>query len=178
MRVQFDYTQADMVDVSKRLLARSRAVRGWRWQGLFVTASITWLLVFFFLLKTPFKGALIASLAALISALIYLPQQRRATEKRLGKLCREKFGDKNNFVCEVELSPDGILITHVDGQITCEWGAVEDIVVTADTVDIFARTGGVVVRDRAFRSVDERREFVALAQNYVAQARHVRGPEK
>lgn len=178
MRVQFDYTQTDMVDVSKRLLARSKAVRGWHWQGLFVTAIITWLLVFFFLLRTPFKGALIASLAALISALIYPGMQKKAMDKRLRKLYQERFGDQNDFVCEVELVPAGILITHVDGQITFEWGAVEEIVLTPDSVDIFTRGGGVVIRNRAFHSVDERRGFLELAQNYVAQARHVQDPEK
>jgi hypothetical protein len=53
MRVQFTYTQDDMIDASKRFLARSKVVRSWRWQGLASVAFLGWLLVFLMFFSTP-----------------------------------------------------------------------------------------------------------------------------
>ena len=121
----------------------------------------------------------IASLAALFAALIYPGLQRRSINKRLHKLQREKFGDTNRFLCEVELTAARIWIRQGDTQISYEWRVVEEIVDTEDAVDIITRDGGgVTVRNRAFQSADERRAFIELAQNLVAQSREVPGSAK
>jgi hypothetical protein len=173
MQVQFSYTQEDMVDASMRFLARSKTIRSTRWQGLLWTAGLAWLLVFG-LFGASFKGALIGLLAASISALIYPGMHRRSVQRRLRKFCKEKFGDTTSFICEVELAPAGIRTQSQNTQSTSEWKNVEEIVVTEDSVDIFTRQGGgVVVRNRAFQSADERRAFIELAQNFVAEARKV-----
>src|SRR5947207_14717343 len=69
MHVQFEFTQEDMFDASRRSLARSEAVRSWRLKGLLYTAVFSWLLVFlfFFLLQQPVKGAVVGLIAAVIS---------------------------------------------------------------------------------------------------------------
>lgn len=173
MRVQFEYTLEDMVDASMRFLARSKTIRLTRWQGLIWTSILAWLLVFA-LFGASIKGGLIGLLAALICALIYPSMHRQSVRKRMRKFCREKFGDMNSFICEVELTPNGIWTQATNTQTTCDWKDVEEILVTEDSVDIFARqAGGVVVRNRAFQSDDERRAFIELAQNFVAQSREV-----
>lgn len=162
-----------MVDASMRLLARSKTIRSTRWQGLLWTAGLTWLLVFA-LFGASFKGGLIGLLAASISALIYPSMHRQSVQKRLRKFCKEKFGETTSFICEVELTPTGIRTQSLNTQTTSEWKNVEEILVTEDSVDIFTRQGGgVVVRNRAFQSADERRVFIELAQNLVAQSREV-----
>ena len=95
----------------------------------------------------------------------------RAIEKRLRRLYQESFGDKNSFHCEVELTPDEIRIRGDHTQTVYEWKLVEEVVATHDSVDIFTRSGGVVVRNRAFQSLSDRDEFVALAQTYLAGGR-------
>jgi len=176
MRVQFTYTQDDMVDASKRFLARSKVVRSWRWQGLASVAFLGWLLVFLMFFSTPLKGALIGLIAAAVSALIYPVIHKRAIEKRLRKLCKEKFGDTNVFTCEVDLTPSGVWTQSINTQTTSEWKMVEEILVTEDSVDIFNRHGGgVVVRNRAFNSEDEKQQFVDLARSYLVSARQDKG---
>lgn len=171
MRVQFDYTQEDMVDASMRFLARSKTFRLTRWQGLVWTAILTWLLVFA-LFGASIKGGSIGLLAALIAALIYPSMYRRSARKRMRMFCREKFGDMNSFICEVELTPNGIWTQSTNTQTTSEWRNVEEILVTEDSVDIFARqAGGVIVRNRAFKSAEERLQFVELARSYLESAR-------
>ena len=171
MRIQFDYTREDMVDASMRFLARSKTVRSTRWQGLLWTAILAWLLVFA-LFGASIKGGLIGLPAALISALIYPSIHRQSVRKRLRKFCKERFGDMNSFVCEVELTPNGIWMQATNTQATAEWKDVEEIVVTEDSVDIFARqAGGVIVRNRAFKSAEERQQFIDLARSYLESAR-------
>jgi hypothetical protein len=33
MRVQFEFTQDDSIDVTKRVLARSKVIGSWQWKG-------------------------------------------------------------------------------------------------------------------------------------------------
>jgi hypothetical protein len=179
MKVQFSYTQEEIVDASMRFLARSKTIRSARWQALLWTAGLTWGLIFA-LFGASLKAGLIGLLAASISALIYPGMHRRSVQKRLRKLCKEKFGDTPSFICEVELTPAGIWTQSQNTQTTSEWKNVEEISVTEDSVDIFTRQGGggVVVRNRAFKSADERRGFIEMAQQFAAQAREVHSSAK
>jgi hypothetical protein len=171
MRVQFDYTQEDMVDASMRFLSRSKTFRSTRWQGRLWTVILVWLLVFA-LFGASIKAGLIGLLAASISALIYPAIDRQSVRKRLRKFSREKFGDLNLFICEIELTPNGIWTQATNTQTTSELKDVEEILVTEDSVDIFARqAGGVIVRNRAFKSAEERQQFIDLARSYLESAR-------
>ena len=71
MRVEFEFTQKDLVDASKRFMARSKVVRSWRWKDLATAAILSWGIVFAVFWTVPFKGAVIGLLASLITALIY-----------------------------------------------------------------------------------------------------------
>jgi hypothetical protein len=165
MRVQFEFTQADLIDASKRFSARLKAVRSFQWTGLLATSFLTWLLVFVFLYRTPVQGAIIGLLAAAISAALFPGSNRRTVEKRMRKVSREIFGDTNSFLCEVELKPDGVWVRSMNRQTLFEWPSVEEIKETSDSVDIFTKEGsGVVVRNRAFTSPEERAEFIELAR--------------
>ncbi|HEX8127886.1 MAG TPA: hypothetical protein VF527_02215 [Pyrinomonadaceae bacterium] len=163
-----------MIDTSKRFLARSEAVRSWRLKGLLYTAALTWGVVFvFFLLvmASPITGALLGLIAAVISALVYPGSAQRNLDNRLRELHQEKFGETDTYVCEVELTPIGVWVKQMNTQVTHEWESVEEIVETADSVDIVTKLGGVSVRDRAFATTAERRKFIELAQGYLELSR-------
>jgi hypothetical protein len=55
-------------------------------------------------------------------------------------------------------------------QTITDWRTVEDVVPTSDSVDIFAKEGGCIVRNRAFGSPESRQEFIDLARDYMNQA--------
>jgi len=164
MHVQFEFTQEDLVEATQRFLARSKVVRSGRLKGMLATAVLAWLLVFTLSFRTPAKGAILGLIAAVVSALFYPTLHKRAVEKRLRKFHREKLGNKNSFLCEVELTPAGFSVKSMDRETTYEWKAVEELKETQDSVDIFTRDGGgVVVRNRAFASADDRMRFIELA---------------
>jgi uncharacterized membrane protein len=172
MLVQFEFTQDDLVDVSKRSMARSKVTQAWRWQGMVYSALFAWLLVFAFFFSTPLKGALIGLAAAAVSALIFPATHKRGLDKRLRKLLRENLGDRNSFICEVELTSNGVSTKQMNQEITTEWQSIKEIVATDDSVDIIGQHGGgVVVRNRAFESPEHRKQFVDLARSYLESSR-------
>jgi len=174
MHVQFEFTQEDMINTSKRFIARSEAARSWHWKGLLYTAALTWgavFLFFLFVVSSPVKGALLGLLAAIICGVLYPGSSQRGLENRLRELHQEKFGDTDTFFCEVELTPIGVWVKQMNTQITHEWESVEEIEETADSVDIVAKLGGVSVQDRAFSTAEERRKFIELAQGYLELSR-------
>ena len=76
------------------------------------------------------------------------------------------------YTCEVEIRSDGLWLRQMNKQIIHEWPSLEAVEETADSVDLFTRDGaGVVVRNRAFASGDERSKFIALARSHLIQAR-------
>ena len=172
MRVQFEFTLEDMIDATKRFLARSKVVRSWRSKELIWSAILCWGLVFLVFLKAPLKGAVFGFFAAVIATIVYPSLHKRMVDKRLGKFFKEKFGDKNSFICEVELTPTGYSTKAMNSQGTYKWESVEEIVTSEDAVSIFAReSGGVIVRSRAFTSPAQQQEFFELANKYFEAAR-------
>ena len=171
MIVKFNYTQTEIVDASKRLLNRSKSIRRARFQGLIVVALLSWLIAFAVFFRHPATGALAGTVLAIFSMILYPSLNAGSMERRLSKIVKEHHGDDNLFVCEVEITPDGFRTSGENIQMLYGWGKVEEISVTPNSVDIFTRTSGVVVRNYAFETAEERQQFIDLATQYLAQAR-------
>jgi YcxB-like protein len=76
-------------------------------------------------------------------------------------------------VCEVELKPEGVWVRQMNTQIIYEWKIVEAVEEIDDAVAIFARGGGgVVIRNRAFKTDDQRSRFLELARSSVKELRN------
>ena len=174
MRVQFIYSQEDLVDASLRFAARSKSVRLMRRKRTAWLALLAWLLVFVFF-RFSFHGAIVGLVAALIVVITDPLVYNYELRKNLRKIAKERYGEENEFVCEVELLPEGLKTSgktsgeNIQG--TTGWETIEEVVSTDDSVDIFGRKGGVIVRNRAFSSAEERARFIELAREYMNQAR-------
>ena len=131
---------------------------------------LTWGIVFLIFRNAFVKAVLAASAMALIAVLLTRLFQPAIIQRRLRKFVREKHGNEDAFHCDVELTPAAILVHDCMTQTTIKWQTVEEIKVNSDSVDIFARSGGVIVRDRAFSSADEKRNFAEFARTYLAAA--------
>jgi hypothetical protein len=115
---------------------------------------------------------LVAAGAALVVVIINPYLYDRRYRKNLVNFYKEKLGDENEFVCEVDLLPDGLKTSGQDCWSTTRWTDIEDIIPTSDSVDIFGRKGsGCIVRNRAFNSAAQRQEFIELAREYMSKSR-------
>jgi hypothetical protein len=175
MRVRFEYNQEDIVDASKRFLARSKAVNAWQRQDLIWFALLVGSAAFAVFYRSPMAAVFVGLSAAILCVVLAKAFYESRLEKRLGKIVRESHGDKNLFVCEVALTADGLFTRGDNTRTVTEWKDVEEIVVTEDTIDIFAKHhGGVIVRNRAFKSDAERQQFIDLARGYFESSRSSR----
>jgi hypothetical protein len=167
MKVSFDFTTDDLVEVAERALGRSRSARSWRsagwwWWcalcagGAYLAVPGTW----------PWRLTA-AIIAAVLVALLYPPGTARLRKKHLKEHYRERFGGDGPFSCEVELRPEGLAMVQAGTRVLHEWPLITAIVETPDSVDFVARGGAsLMVRNRAFRSPQERVEFIRLARFY------------
>ena len=181
MRVQFEFTDEDCIEVTKRILQRSNLL-AWKWKGLLLGAVFSWLtgaLVFIVIFSfSPLNGLIIGLFLAGVSSLFYPASHRRVVEKNLRKHHWKHHEAEKSYICEVELTDTGLWTRQMNRQTTYEWQSVEEIVVTDDSVDFFTRNrGGVVVRKRAFKSLEEQGQFVELAKRYLELSRQAHAAE-
>ena len=170
MRVQFTHNQEEIADALMRFNARSRVVSEIRRNNASWVALVVGVMAF---LIFRFSGSgLIGGMAAAAICIILYPryarhQQRKSTRKRI----RECYGDENEFLCTVELLPEGLRTRTANVESMVPWETLDEIVPTSDSVDIFTRRGGVVIRNRAFSSARERDQFIETVRNSMNQAR-------
>ena len=144
-------------------------------------AFLAWLLVFI-LTRYSVKGFISGMVAALIVVITDPWTYKYELRKNLRKVAKERYGEENEFVCEVELLPEGLKTRgetsgeNIQG--TTGWETIEEVVSTDDSVDIFGRKGGVIVRNRAFSSAEERARFIELAREYMNLAKAAGKPVK
>src|SRR3954468_622706 len=92
MKVRFDFTLDDMVDVTERATARSRLIRYWRSQSTVVMCCIAAALAY---VSAPaaIGWRLFAAAAAIgITAPLYPAGMASARRSRLRQFMRERFG--------------------------------------------------------------------------------------
>lgn len=174
MKVQFTYSQEDLVDSAVRSLRRSKTIKRGQWGGMLFSTLFYWLAIyvlFISVLKNPYLAIIEAIGLTVLNLALYPFFHERAIKRRLRRFTKERYGTENEFICEVELTSNGIIVRQQNSQTAYAWTSVEEVQPTNDSIDIFAKTGGVIIRNRAFESAEERQQFLELIQNHVANAR-------
>src|SRR5262249_18946360 len=125
MYVQFEYTQADLVDASKRLLGRSNLVNVGSWKSSIYNAVIAGAVVFLILRNDPMVGLVVGLVAGLIIVLLYPKLQKSGIDSRLHGIAAKLMAEPGPYVCEVELRPEGVWVRQMNRQTIYEWKIVE-----------------------------------------------------
>ena len=172
MRVQFEFTLDDVVDVQLRILKRSPAARAWRWRDLVVTALLSGVLLFAIIPGETTSRLIVGLIGLMLGALFYPIVNENTVKRRLRKLVQENAGPEKVFICEVELSESGVHTRQNGMEIIYRWENVKEVQETKDSVDIYGEKGGlVVVRKRAFNGSAEQQHFIELATQYLKAAK-------
>ena len=171
MRIQFEATLDDYIDVHECLMARSKVARSWQLQGAAATALLSGLIagiIVFVLSRTVEGGMISAIIAAIASAAISGILHRNTVKRRMYKYWREQFGDRTSFPVEMEITESGIRTSQLGTQMIFEWANVEEVKETKDTIQFYMRSGGgVFVRKRAFESTEDEQQFIKYTQRYL-----------
>jgi len=170
VKVKFDFTLDDLVDVTERATGRSNVMRTLRLQGVAIVSLTGAVLTFFGVHGSTEQRLVAAALVAAACAVIYPFGMRYARKSRLRQYFREQFGGDGPYNCEVELTPTALVTVQGGTRAERAWSTVSAIHETPDSVDfVFKGSGSVVVRNRAFRSPEERSAFIRVARTYAAK---------
>lgn len=168
MKVRFQFTVDDLVDTAERTAGRSGVVGSWRWQGMALSCLSSAAVAYVLVPGSTQRRIIAAAAGAIVCAAIYPFTSGRSRKKRLLKLFREQFGGDGPYTCEVELLDSGVATTQAGTRSLREWQVITAIEDTPDSVDFITRgAGSIVVRNRAFRSAEERRQFLELARQHL-----------
>src|SRR5215472_15786579 len=152
MKVQFDFTPADLAEVARRTVNRSPLVHRWRLMNSIAGAALIGLVV---LVATPWEMTVRsiagAVLAVLVFALIFYLGRRRAGSTSLQEFYRERLGGDGPFTGEVELTPSGVVSRQLGQESLHPWTQVASVAEVPGGVELIYRPiGSLLVRDRAF----------------------------
>ena len=172
MKVSFDFTIDDLVDSAERAVARSGVARGWRWQRLLVSCTLTAIVAYIVVPGSDGTKLFSAVVAAALCAAIVPFSSGSGRRRRLQDYFREQFGGDGPFPCEVELTPQALVTVQRGARAERQWSMITAIQVTDNSVDFLTKgAGSVIVRNRAFKSREEHDAFIDLARKYAPHAR-------
>ena len=165
MKVQFEFSAGDLAEVATRASNRSRVVRRWRFEGRMAWAVLVGVLVYAVTPGSPPGRAVFAALVCvlLVVGISRLGRTPRGNSRML-RYYREQLGGDGPFVCEVELSPAGLITRQFGAETKHPWSHVESAIEVPGGIEfIYRPTGALLVRDRAFQTPESREQFLALA---------------
>jgi hypothetical protein len=169
MKVQFEFTPADLADVARRAVNRSPLVHRWRLRNSIVGAVLVGLIV---LLATPWEMTISIVVGAVVAVVVFIIifylSRRRGGNSRLQEFYRERLGGDGPFTCEVELTSAGVVSRQLGQESLHPWLQVASVAEAAGGVEfIYRPIGSLLVRDRAFPDPQVRAEFLSLARSLI-----------
>ena len=165
MKVRFEFTIDDLIDVGERSLSASRVVTKLRRTAVVVWALFAGVVFWAILPLSPTFRIAAAVGAAAGAALFYPGFRKKEVHRRLREVWRERLAGDGPFVCEVELDDAGVTTEQLGTKTSQPWRVVASVAEKPDSVEIATEKGGlVVVRDRAFASPEEKSRFLEFAR--------------
>jgi hypothetical protein len=166
MKVQFQFTAADMAELAGRVADRSPLVQKWRQRARGAWAILIGVVAFFVAPGTPEVRAAIALIIALALFLMTTRQGGGANRNaKLREYYLERLGGDGPFTCEVELTDDGVVSRQLGNESKHAWSRVASVSEVPGGIEfVYRPLGNLLVRDRAFADAQTRAEFLAVAR--------------
>lgn len=163
MKVQFEFSAADMAQVAGRAADRSPVVRKLRAQARWIWALVVGIIAF---LVAPGAPEVRAAIALVLAAAMFFMSGRGARrDARLLEVFRERLGGDGPFLCEVELTDDGVVSRQLGTESRHPWSQVASVAEVEGGVELtYKPLGSLLVRDRAFSDARARADFLAQAR--------------
>jgi hypothetical protein len=171
MRVSFEATLDDFVDVNVRSMKRTGLWNNLRVNMAIVSGILGALIIFgpsSFTSLSIESRLTFAAIAGVVFASLSWLLLPRTLERRFRDYFRSSFGTSRTRVIQVELDAQGISFTQLGKRSLHEWSAIQAIQTGSDRIDmLFSNKGLATVRARAFESPTQQKEFVDLANEYI-----------
>ncbi len=161
--VGFDATFDELVDASLRAIGRSKIVRRWRRQSaivLGVTVGFS-VVIFWWTVLAPAWLIVWAIAAGGAAAAVYVPWLRHCYIRRVRRIVAEEYGGEKAVRCDISVDGAGLHVSQGLTQTTYAWDNAALRNENEGDIEIWFGRHLVVVRDRAFHSLEERARFVS-----------------
>lgn len=171
MKVRFEATFEELVDVNMRAWRASAAARSLRRRDIavFLLMMAAGAMVASLLAGAPMVGAIITALiAAAVLAPIYPRIYDWSLRRRLTRIVRESAGPGDSWPVDVELDDRGIHVSTRDGASLMPWTTVRAINDLPEGIEVRTGESGILmIRSRAFDSSDTRTAFIEETRKHV-----------
>jgi len=176
MRLEFDMTVDDAVDLNQRVLARSKTARSVRSRSIWITTLVsgpislaTWILGSGSSPEGPAMWAVGIGVAVVVSVLAYFLGRwfyDSTVSRRVRRMVLEQFSSASSVQCEMEVRPTALWTSQDGTEITFPWRDLEEVVDTGNAIELRFRTGLAIARSRVFSSPGQRAEFLSLVKGH------------
>ena len=174
-RVEFDSTLDEVVDANMRLVQHTAAYRRqrrqWQWVvGLCVAAGLA--VGILRADEAPSLAALaIAPMAALIGGLtcgaLYGRYHDWYVRRGYRRVVSEMYSGAEAIRCEFEVRDDILWSRSVHAEISFPWSRLTRVTDRPGSIELWFDPGLAVVRDRAFQTQEERRDFLDSVRQHL-----------
>lgn len=169
MKIRFEFSAADVADAALRIANRSQTVRDSRWHAAASWSALLSTVLFFLLDGSLRARAAFSVLFCIALFFLFIHLWRASPSSIYLKYYREQFGGDGPFLCEIEITADGITTIQGGAETRRTWSAVKVIIETPDSLEFVWHAGGLlVVRDRAFETPELRLTFLQTARKFLA----------
>ncbi len=165
MKINYEATIDEVVDLQLRILERSKTVRKWKRQGLIgapFAFALTYLMIaYLFVSFTIVEKLVFSSLAGISFIAFYLGTHKARTRGRVRRLLVEQLGSDGPFPTEYELRDDGLVVQTKGTEIKFDWSNFTEVNETDLELELIAGTGGIAaLPKRVFQSEEQLNEWL------------------
>jgi hypothetical protein len=173
MRIKYEATLEELVDVTLRSLARSRVARSWFRFDVVAPALVFGLVVGAALfdvtpnIESRTSRLTLAVVVGVLGALLCLLLLTSIRRNRLRRYFREMLDGDGPYPFAVELSPEGMQMARPGSRTLFEWSQVSAVEETEEGIGVVLRQVGLqLIPARAFASEEDMRAFASEMRRY------------
>jgi hypothetical protein len=172
MKIQYEFTVADMADVMRRAVKIKRLWLTWRWRRRAAESALLGIVLYLIIDGSEMRRLAGASLFFFVGyfSLWFIGSQSLTAS--YAKFFRERAGGDGPFTFELEITSEALIAKQLGETLTHKWSSIRRITEAKGGIEFHTRIGGLVfVRDSGFQSSAQRSEFLELARRFLTGSR-------
>ena len=173
-RATFYATPDDFVDLNTRLAKGSVVIRQIRIRESILTGIIGGILFYIVISPDtawPFVLRLsVTAIVAIAAGALIIPLDRLIANSRFRRLVIERFAGQKEVECTFEIRENGFWFKQDNIETLLDWADIKNITDADGDITVFLRSGLAIIRQRAFASVSQRKEFVEALNRHMQRS--------
>lgn len=175
MRIEYETTLEEIADAYLRVVSRSNLLRRQRWVGSLIIfgliSGIVSVWAFFIVEGLLFGYILLILFGAVAAGVYWWKSFPKLMKRHCMKYAKEQLQTVGPQRFAVELRDDSIWTKQGSTQISFDWSNLDEMIDSSDGIEMYMRDGGFVfVRNKGFKSQEEREQFKEIVKRYSERA--------